>query len=162
MTATHVPFASASFDSLSNLLITPRYLCKYILESCLPLPFPMYADRDDYLQALKVGDEACQDPGGARGAYAPLLLVTIEAAIQYYEELLQLSSKPLLIGRTPEEIEHAIKEQRVTCTPEDKETIKRAFDALPAFATGLSSCRRAACRSPKSCRSSLASQSLKR
>lgn len=95
----------------------------------------MYADRDAYLQSLKDGDEACQDPGGERGAYAPLLQFTIDAAIQYYEELLQLSSMPLLIGHTPEEIDRAIKEQRVLCTPEDQETIKGAFDALPAFAT---------------------------
>ena len=95
----------------------------------------MYADRDGYLQSLKAGDEACHDPGGARAAYAPLLKFTIDAAIQYYEELFQLSSKPLLIGHTPEEIERAIEEQLVTCTSEDQEAIIKAFNALPDFTT---------------------------
>jgi hypothetical protein len=79
----------------------------------------MYADQDAYLQSLKAGDEACQGPGGARAAHATLLQLTVEAAIQYYHEILQLSSMPLLIGHTPKDIERAIKDQRVTCTPED-------------------------------------------
>jgi hypothetical protein len=110
-------------------------MCKYILESCLPLPFPVYADWDAYLQSLKAGDEACQDPGGARAAHATLLQLTIEVAIQYYQEILQLSSMPLLIGHTPEDFERAVKEQRVTCAPEDQKVIKRAFEALAEFTT---------------------------
>ena len=58
-----------------------------------------------------------------------------QGAIQYYQEILQLSSMPLLIGHTPEDIESAIKEQRVTCTPEDQKMIKSAFVALAEFTT---------------------------
>jgi hypothetical protein len=87
------------------------------------------------LQALKAGDDACQGPGGARAAHATLLQLTIEGAIQYYQEIIQLSSMPLLIGHTPEDIESAIKEQRVTCTPEDQKMIKSAFEALAEFTT---------------------------
>ena len=96
----------------------------------------MYNDRNEYFWALKAGDDACKnDSSGAREAYAPLLYVTIKAATEYYEELLQLSSKPLLIGRTTEDIDQAIKEQRILCTPEDHEVIKNSFEALDAFAS---------------------------
>eukprot|EP00035_Acanthoeca_spectabilis_P018170 m.383781 g.383781 ORF g.383781 m.383781 type:complete len:426 (-) comp16731_c1_seq2:349-1626(-) len=113
-----------------------RYISKYILESVLPIPFPMYQDRDEYLGALKSGDALCQSGSlgqGARWAYLPLLALTLKSAITFYEELLQLTSRPFLIASTFEGIAKNIKEQQIECTAEDEKTIEATFDKMDMF-----------------------------
>lgn len=109
-----------------------RYVSKYILESCLPIPFPMYTDRVAYFEALKVGDELLKD-GEALKAHLPLLQFSIRSAIAYYEEILSLGTRPLYIGVTAEDICEEFKKKKTNCSSEDLTKIERAFASLEDY-----------------------------
>lgn len=134
-------FALASFTQYHFLDLHPfldgngrmgRFLCKYILESCLPLPFPMYASRDKYLAALRAGDarDRVHRGSGSRLAMVDLLKLTVESATVHYEELLDYVNMPILVGYSFDQIERALKLNRVECTEADITAVRDAFEGL--------------------------------
>jgi fido (protein-threonine AMPylation protein) len=85
-------FALAAFAQFHFVDIHPfvdgngrmcRFISKYLLDSLLPLPFPMFLNRDEYLQALIGGR-------GVSKREAPILLARLlmREAIVYYETIL--------------------------------------------------------------------------
>jgi len=109
-----------------------RYVCKYLLESCLPLPFPMYDSRDEYLAALRAGDAAV-DSGNALFAPITLLEKTIESAVTFYAELTSFVVTPFLVSPTWQGILQSVETRELHLTPDDLGALSAQFEALPVF-----------------------------
>jgi fido (protein-threonine AMPylation protein) len=131
-------FALATFMQFHFLDLHPfadgngrmcRYLCKYILESCLPLPFPMYDSRDDYLAALRAGDNAV-DNGPAVYAPAELLKLTIDSAVAFYAELASVVVCPFLRSSIFSGITLAAESRGLVLTDGDLEILETTFAPL--------------------------------
>ena len=131
-------FALATFTQYHFLDLHPfadgngrmcRYLCKYILESCLPLPFPMYDSRDDYLNALRAGDDAV-DSLSALHAPAQLLEMTIDSAVAFYAELNSFVVCPFLRSPTWQGIARAAESRELVFTDDDSVTLQAKFASL--------------------------------
>jgi fido (protein-threonine AMPylation protein) len=134
-------FALAAFTQYHFLDLHPfkdgngrmgRFLAKHILESCLPVPFPMYNSREDYFHALRAGDARDQaDRGtGSCTASADLLILTVRSAIVHYEALLDYVDRPILVGWSIDTIMEAIRLKSVVCTEDDLATVKESFARL--------------------------------
>ncbi|KAJ3214295.1 hypothetical protein HK099_006946, partial [Clydaea vesicula] len=93
-----VYFCPSVFHSISFLGTSPfedgngricRFLSKRILDLILPVPFPMFRDREAYLLAIEDGRKE-SDPFLAP---LPLLKLSLNSAISYYKEFLQTRQK---------------------------------------------------------------------
>ena len=86
-------FAYAAFAQFHFVDIYPfvdgngricRFISKYILDSICPLPIPMFEDRDDYLNALKLGRTLQPDCSPSH-----LLELLLQSALKYYNDILE-------------------------------------------------------------------------
>jgi hypothetical protein len=132
-------FALAAFAQYHFVEIHPfhdgngrmcRYICKHILESCLPVPIPMYDDKPSYIQALQEGDAAWKN-GDALAAHVPLLVLTIDSAIAFYESLNSLEPYPVVAPSSTEPIEAILRKKCLPCTPEHVDAAQRTYEDLP-------------------------------
>lgn len=81
----HAAFAAYHFSDIhpfvdGNSRIA-RFVAKYFLDSCLPLPVPMFKDRETYIEDLILGDTQGLD------APAPLLELLLSSAIVLYKRV---------------------------------------------------------------------------
>eukprot|EP00041_Stephanoeca_diplocostata_P011368 m.187464 g.187464 ORF g.187464 m.187464 type:complete len:428 (+) comp18506_c0_seq3:3563-4846(+) len=109
-----------------------RYVCKYILESCLPLPFPMYPSKTAYFHALREADQK-YDEGHPRSAIVPLVLLSINSAIDGYRELMKLVPYPCIVAQSWPVALDILKEKELNSVEEDIPKMKAAFKTLAPY-----------------------------
>lgn len=113
-----------------------RFLSKYYLDSILPLPFPMFKNREVYLAALVSG--GTKDP---EDAPARLMLLLLDSAISYYKEKLAVLSRSydkFLFATSATEFEQALDMASISDEKERKFLVAN-FNALKVGSTELTS-----------------------
>jgi fido (protein-threonine AMPylation protein) len=105
-----------------------RFISKRILDWSLPLPFPMFEDRNAYLGALCAGRSEY-----VLNAPRPLLRLLFKSAIGFYKSLLDLYSsaptfKELFVGYVFHDIEKQMRENEFL--DKDKEIILKLFEKM--------------------------------
>jgi len=107
-----------------------RFLSKYILDCELPLPFPMFTNRQEYLVALIKGRTlpASQVPEVLAG-------LLMDSAIKYYQQILKdyvgMPFEILIFVSDMKELEEEILRENIS--PEIAEQLRQAFPSLEGY-----------------------------
>jgi len=130
-------FALAAFAQFHFVDIHPfidgngrmcRFLSKYLLDPICPVPFPMFLDRDSYLDALIQGRKAA-----AHEAPSLLLDLLLDSAITYYRDILQqytdYKTRFYLHVESMEDLTHQLKANN-KCTQEILDILTPIFECL--------------------------------
>jgi len=136
-------FALAAFAQFHLVDIHPypdgngrmcRLVCKRLLDTVCPLPFPMFVDREAYIRCLITGRQL-----SAQRAPAPLAVLLIDSAIGYYRSLLDTVLRPVtslrLLCSTPDEARRLLAAHKVDVSAHDD--VVTAFEALAIGEKGV-------------------------
>lgn len=101
-----------------------RYVAKHILEAALPLPIPMYNNKDDYTHALSSG--VIQE--SAISAPLPTLRLLISATIDFYTNLCSRSTGILFVVSNRTELAEQLQQRHGTVVDlENAQTLLRSM-----------------------------------